>query len=191
MRSGQRARRSDAVRNAELVHAAAIELFSEMGMEVTPAAIAEKAGVGRATVYRAFPNRAALIDALCENRVQWVREQLERAVEQANAWQAQVALTHALLERMRVDRGLIEVIAPTRDIEHHRAVTLGPLFERQLAKVKATGRIRPDITGIDIGDLTSGMASSLRRRQDHDPASWQRAADLVLAACGSYPPGLD
>ena len=37
----------------------------------------------------------------------------------------------------------------------------------------------------------TGVAAALTSRQDFTEASWHRAADLVLAACGTYPPALD
>jgi hypothetical protein len=70
------------------------------------------------------------------------------------------------------------------------AETLGPLFTRLLAAVKETGRVRADITGPDTALLMSGVAAALTSRQDFTAQSWHRAADLVLAACGTYPPDL-
>jgi AcrR family transcriptional regulator len=184
-----RARRSDSVRNEALVRSAASEVFGELGVELTHSAVAARAGVGRATVYRTFPTRASLIAAMCDDRVAWVRVQLEHALALDDAWLAQVELAHTLMERLRVDRGLDQVLSPRSEFEAQFAV-LEPLFERFLARVKETGRIRPDVTGIDMGNLMSGLANSLHGRRDDDPASWHRAADLVLAACGTYPPAL-
>jgi hypothetical protein len=58
------------------------------------------------------------------------------------------------------------------------------------AAAKETGRVRADITAIDAAVLMSGVAAALTSREDFTEASWRRAADLVLAACGSYPPDL-
>jgi AcrR family transcriptional regulator len=186
-RQRQRARRLDSVRNETLVRGAAVELFGELGMEITHGAIAERAGVGRATVYRTFPSRGELLTAMCQDRVDWIRALLERALAHDDPWQAQVELTHDLMQRMRVDRGLDEALAPRSVFEQQINAALAPLFDRFLAAVKATGHIRADITDLDFGNLTSGLANSLRRREDLDPASWRRAADLILAACGTPP----
>jgi hypothetical protein len=64
------------------------------------------------------------------------------------------------------------------------------LYATLLAAAKETGRVRPDVTDTDVAMLTAGLAAALTARQDFTEASWRRAADLVLAACGTYPPDL-
>ncbi|WP_329255249.1 TetR/AcrR family transcriptional regulator [Actinoallomurus sp. NBC_01490] len=85
--SGRR-RRADAVRNRELALAAATALLSEPGAGLTVEAIAQRAGLGSATVVRAFGGKDALLDAavagLLEPVVQRARDLLhEAAPEQA------------------------------------------------------------------------------------------------------------
>lgn len=58
------ARRRDARRNRELLVEAAHEVFTEQGLEAALDVIARRAGVGNATLYRHFPSRAALVDAV-------------------------------------------------------------------------------------------------------------------------------
>ena len=60
VRTDGRGQRSDATRNRNRVVRAALEIFAERGMMGTVEQIAERAGVGRATVYRNFPTRDAL-----------------------------------------------------------------------------------------------------------------------------------
>jgi hypothetical protein len=74
------------------------------------------------------------------------------------------------MQRLRVDRGLDEVLAPMSGIDEQLGAALAPQFERFLARVKATGWIRADITGVDMGNLPFGVASSLRRGQDDSPS---------------------
>jgi AcrR family transcriptional regulator len=186
----QRARRWDAVHNETAVRRAANELFAELGMAMTSAAIAERAGVGRATVYRTFPTRDALIGAVYEDRVEWLRVRLEEALGRDDAWRAHVELLHEVMQRLRVDRGLGYALAPGSDLDERVLEPVRALFDRLLAAVKSTGRIRSDVTTDDMANLASGMADSLRRRQEFAAASWTRAADLVMAACGTYPPAV-
>jgi len=192
----RRARRSDSLRNASLVTRAAIELFADHGMDVTLAQVAERAGVGKATVYRTYPSREEMVAAMLEHRLEWLRHRMEAALDGADAWREFAAMNHDVLQRMREDHLLRYVLAPagppaeTGQLARRMAETLGPLFTRLLAAVKETGRVRADITAIDTAVLMSGMAAALTSRGDFTEASWHRAADLVLAACGSYPPAL-
>src|SRR4051812_30461265 len=78
-RQPARPMRRDAVRNHQLVLDAAREVLSEFGTEATMELIALRAGVGIGTVYRHFPNKDALIDAL----VIAIYEQLIYAARQA------------------------------------------------------------------------------------------------------------
>jgi AcrR family transcriptional regulator len=81
------------MRNETLVRAGALELFGELGTELTHGTIAERAGVGRATVYRTFPTRDELLTAMCADRVELVSALLARALAHDNPWGAQVQLT--------------------------------------------------------------------------------------------------
>lgn len=57
-------RRRDARRNRELLIEAAHEVFTEQGLEAPLDVIARRAGIGNATLYRHFPSRTALVDAV-------------------------------------------------------------------------------------------------------------------------------
>jgi len=75
----ERKSRKDAVRNREAVLAAADALFAgrESPDDVTMAAVATAAGVGKGTLFRAFGDRAGLLRALYEARLEPVREAVE------------------------------------------------------------------------------------------------------------------
>ena len=83
--------RKDAERNRERILAAARELFAEQGLTVTLDDIARHAGVGVGTVYRRFPDKEQLIDALFEDRLGEIAAvatesaEIERPVARARA----------------------------------------------------------------------------------------------------------
>jgi len=189
----RRARRSDSVRNAALVTRAAIELFAAHGMGVTLAQVADRAGVGKATVYRTYASREEMVAAMLAQRLAWLRERMEAAVAGRDAWSEFAAMSRDVLARMREDHLLRYVLALERlpgAVGEQLAGSLGPLYATLLAAAKETGRVRPDVTDTDVAMLTAGLAAALTARQDFTEASWRRAADLVLAACGTYPPDL-
>ena len=78
-----RSLRKDAALNRERLLAAASELFAQQGLEVTLNDIAHHAGVGVGTAYRRFPNKAAIIDALFEERLQKVTDTHTAAIDSA------------------------------------------------------------------------------------------------------------
>ena len=61
--------RADAQRNRERIIAAAIEVFAERGLEASTAEIAQRAGVGEATLFRRFPSKDDLIQAIVETQM--------------------------------------------------------------------------------------------------------------------------
>src|SRR5262245_52777392 len=84
----ERPKRADARRNYEKILAAAREAFAEGGESTALEEIARRAGVGIGTLYRHFPNRQALVEALYVDEVE---EVCRLAVEQpadADPWEA-------------------------------------------------------------------------------------------------------
>ena len=65
----QRPLRSDAERNRRLVLEAAAQAFAEEGFDVGMAEIARRAGVGNATVFRRFPSKDALYEAIVDEKI--------------------------------------------------------------------------------------------------------------------------
>src|SRR3954469_5538830 len=68
------ARRADAERNRETILAVAREAFAEPGAEASMAAISRRAGVGMATLYRNFPGRRELLEALYADEIETLVE---------------------------------------------------------------------------------------------------------------------
>ena len=81
MTTSARPLRRDAERNRQRILAAAGELFAERGLAVTLDDIARHAGVGVGTVYRRYPDKELLIDALFEERLTALCEAAEAALE--------------------------------------------------------------------------------------------------------------
>src|SRR5207244_10954019 len=86
MTSTEQPLRKDAERNRQRILEAARELFARQGLGVTLNDIAHHAGVGVGTVYRRFPDRRQLIEALFEQRLEKIRQLLEEALEEPHPW---------------------------------------------------------------------------------------------------------
>ena len=175
--------RSDGVRNRVRVAEAAYDVFAERGMQATVAQVAERAGVGSATVFRHFPTKANLLDEVVRRWLQdWARvmEQRLGATEQ----DALADLLPALFERLRRDRFTLDVLRAARldpEVQRARQET-ERLFTGALHRAIEDGQVRPDITYADMAVLVLGAAGQLAEFGDFDPERWHRHALLTWAA---------
>src|SRR5580765_4069967 len=78
--------RRDARENLDRILVAARAAFAELGLDAGVEEIAGRAGVGMGTLYRRFPNKDALIDAVFEGHLERVAAAAERAAEASDAW---------------------------------------------------------------------------------------------------------
>ncbi|MFC8830416.1 TetR family transcriptional regulator [Streptomyces sp. NPDC057137] len=179
--AGWQERRSDARRNHERIVIAALELFSERGLDATIPQIAARAGVGKATVYRSFATKADLVAALVQYQLQWVETRCDTALDdfatgRTTAYDALTALLHDVSQRLAGDRLLADTIP--EDAHSSYPDVVGTLFER----AKEDGQVRSDATPEELRLLIGGFAQQLRRLDAHDPAQWERFTQLVLDA---------
>ncbi|MEV5572590.1 helix-turn-helix domain-containing protein [Spirillospora sp. NPDC052269] len=182
---GQRPLRADARRNAERLVGAAREVFAERGVDVPLDDIARHAGVGNATLYRRFPTRQALLEAVYRDCV----EQLEaRAAELPATAEPDEALTTWLLEVVRdgsSSRGFTATLKSALQSEGVDVAWCRNLIQdaahRLLARAQEAGAVRADVTAIQLLKLANGIAFSTEREPDADLQAEQL---LALALTG-------
>src|SRR3954447_25564069 len=109
----ERPLRKDAARNRELILQTAAEVFAEQGLEAGYDEIARRAGVGVGTVYRRFPERAELVQAIFESRIGEIVQVAEAALSRPDAWEGLGWFLGKVMERQVADRGLKEVMVRT------------------------------------------------------------------------------
>ena len=107
-------RRVDALVNHERVIAAAIEVFAERGLEATVPEVAARAGVGKATVYRSYPTKADLVDAVTRHQLDWLAERVAAATRQPDAFTALRDLIGDMSEKLASDRVLVQILPHAR-----------------------------------------------------------------------------
>lgn len=165
-----RAGRTDARRNRELVLRTAMRVFADEGMQVSLGRIAQRAGVGAGTVYRHFPSKEILVEAV-------LAEHIEGLVAAAGRWASRVAPGDALfgflLEVIESSAGRQHLCdALTTDQGWPRAVltTAGQRFreavERLERDAKQVGAIRADIRTDDLSALAIGGAALRSAHRD-------------------------
>ena len=148
MTVSERPLRADAERNRRRIMDAARELFAARGLDVTLNDIARHAGVGVGTVYRRFPDKEVLIEALFEERVAELEAIAIAGLAMADPWEGIVATLTGVLELQEADRGLKELILSVdrrrEGIAPIRA-RMAPVVAELMARAKAAGQLREDI----------------------------------------------
>jgi len=156
-----RPKRADARRNYEKILAAARESFAEGGESTALEEIARRAGVGIGTLYRHFPTRQALVEALYVDEVEEVCRSAEQ-LDGADPWEA----LNAWLERFVAYIGTKKALAAEllNYLDHD-----APLFstsraalyaagEPLLKRAQEAGAVRPDVAIADVIQMVIGIA---------------------------------
>jgi AcrR family transcriptional regulator len=179
--------RADARRNRERLLAAARDLFVEQGADVPLEEVARRAGVGIATLYRRFPDRAALTRAVALDVLARVTREAHVALaEEPDAFRALGRYLHRALDlRIAAVMPVLEDrLAIEEDAELRRARDeLGDLYAHMVGEAQRRGLLRADVGLGDIGLLVIRLARPLRgllpRSMDNTLA--HRHLDLLLA----------
>lgn len=159
---GERERplRADAQRNRDLLLAAARVAFTEHGSGASLEDIARRAGVGVGTLYRHFPNRQSLIEAVY---VEEVEALCRSAADTAglSSWDALAQWLNRFVDYVATKKALLEEMMATigQDAQVFRTchdaifAAGGPLLDRAMAD----GAVRPDAEFIDVIRMVSGV----------------------------------
>ena len=170
--------RADALRNRERVLEAAKTVFSAGGPDASLEAVAREAGVGIGTLYRHFPTREALYEAV-------YRREVEQLSELAEELKGEAAPVEALRRWLRSN---VEFVATKKGMAAALALAAGPpseltafSFERLtkaigmlLQRAVAAGEVRADITPEDLLRTLVGMCML------HDQPGWQASVVRML-----------
>lgn len=173
--------RADARRNAERVREVALDLLARRGSDTTVMDIAREAGVGKATVYRNFPTKGALLAFAAEHHGRWLVDRLDTAIAATDAWAGFVELVRDTMLRINTAPILLEAMGSHEEPQPAIGAALNERLEA-LVKRLVDGRLtRPDLTVDDLGMLIIGCSDFLARRSA-SPDDVARAAELVVAA---------
>ncbi|GHE11896.1 TetR/AcrR family transcriptional regulator [Klenkia taihuensis] len=146
--------RKDAERNRARILAAAREVFAAQGLDAGFDEVARVAGVGVGTVYRRFPERRDLVEALFQEEVDAVVARAEEAAADPDPWRGLVGFLHWGAEAQAADRGLAQVLAAAGR-GHERVASgrdrLAPAVDALVRHAQRAGVLRPDVSGLDIG----------------------------------------
>lgn len=184
----ERPLRKDAERNRQRILAAAREVFAERGLGVSLDDIARHAGVGVGTVYRRFPDKEQLIDALFEDRLGEILRAANESSEMADPWRALANFLERALELQVEDRGLKELLLSTsaahERIERGRR-QIQPIVAAVLERAQRAGVVRDDLAVADLLLLQHAIGEVADYTREAAPEVWRRV--LVIALDGLRP----
>jgi AcrR family transcriptional regulator len=176
-----RALRRDAARNRERLLGAAFELFAEQGPDVGVDEIARRAGVGPGTLYRRFPTKEALIEALYEIVLDEVLSTAREALGEEPGAALERCLTRSG-EIMAAHRGCLARLwtagpemAPDRVREFRAAI--GTMLDH----AAEAGRVRSDLTVEDVRMCLLSLRCVVEDTVGDTPDLWRRHLDLLIA----------
>jgi AcrR family transcriptional regulator len=184
-RRGERPLRADAERNRSRILAAARAAFAEHGLGVALTDIADRAGVGIATVYRRFPARSDLIAACFAGRMTEYANSAQAALAHEDPWMGFCAHIQKMCALQAADRGLGDLLIRTfpgaraLESERSRATRLsGQLVERAIS----AGRLRQDFAHQDIALILMANAGVVQAMGQDALEGSRRFVGLVLEA---------
>jgi len=176
--------RADAARNRERVLAAARETAAGGDLALPLNEIARRAGVGVGTVYRHFPDRRALLEALVDEQLDRLLERARRAAALPDPGDGVAELVRGAVELEMSQPGFVEVLAPNADAGPATAAKLAELggtAEELLERARAAGSIRPDLGAGDVQRLICGAGYAARLGPGDADARARRYVELIIA----------
>jgi AcrR family transcriptional regulator len=179
-----RAMRSDAVRNRSRILEAAESVFAAEGVSVPIDRVAERAGVGVGTLYRHFPTKEALFEAIVMTRVDELVGAARARASADDPGEALFACLRHLAGEATAKQDLFDAMSSAGiDIKSRTTARMGELtsaIDVLVTRAKAAGTVRSDVATAEIMGLVVGACkSSGHGAREGDSA--QRMVEIVCA----------
>jgi AcrR family transcriptional regulator len=184
---GARPMRADARRNYDQLVVAARKVFAEQGGGASMEAIAKEAGVGVGTLYRHFPKRIAIVEAVYRDDVDALVSLAERSLTDREPWDAVEGWLRAYVEYGRSKRTFLnelhEAFEKNPDLKPASRDRIFDACEHVLRRAQDAGAARCDIDGTDLMQLLSPMCMNSTLTPDQG----ERLLAMVLDGLRSVP----
>ena len=170
--------RADALRNRERVLEAAKAVFSAGGADASLEAVARRAGVGIGTLYRHFPTREALFEAVYRHEVQHFSELADQLKDEATPVEALRRWLRSAVEFVATKKGMVAAlalaVAGSSELRAHSFEQLTRAAAVLLDRAVAAGEIRTDIQPENLVRALVGMCYM------HDQPGWQASVVRLM-----------
>jgi AcrR family transcriptional regulator len=162
--SADRRPRADAVRNRDLLITSAAEVFAARGADVSLEDIARSAGVGIGTLYRHFPTRDSLVEAVYRHEIDVLCQRADQLLETMPPDQALAEWMQLFVRHVATKRGMLSLLKPLlstnpnfSDQTRGRATAAAT---KLLEAGVAAGTVRADVDGRDLLRAVGGICMS-------------------------------
>jgi AcrR family transcriptional regulator len=173
--------RRDAERNRLRILQAAREVFADRGLDASLDQVAAHAGVGVGTVYRRFPDKDALIDALFEEDIDEVAAAAQRALCASDPWEGLVDFLQQANALRARDRGLRQVLLSRGADRTERArLKITPIATELLARAQQAGSLRADFDLFDLPLIDLMVSAIADLTSEVSPELWRRALTIII-----------
>jgi AcrR family transcriptional regulator len=156
--------RADARRNYERLLDAARKVFADQGGGASMEAIAKQAGVGVGTLYRHFPKRIDVVEAVYRDDVDALVGSAEQGLADLDPWEALAGWLRAYVEYARAKRTFLnelhEAFEKNPDLKSVSRERISAACDQVLTTAQRAGAARTDIDGDDLMQLVSQMCTS-------------------------------
>ncbi|WP_210583210.1 TetR/AcrR family transcriptional regulator [Streptomyces sp. GESEQ-35] len=185
-RTSDRSLRADAVRNRLRIVEAAQALFEERGIDVPLDEIAERAEVGAGTLYRRFPTREDLLEAVFEDELRKWATIAEEALACEDPWVGFSTFIERICATMATDRGFSDLIImklPTSQVTASLCARQTRALADLVLRAQEAGALREDFVVEDIFLFLMANAGVSQVTHCAAPHAWRRLVAFLLEAC--------
>src|SRR6266700_7613612 len=190
--SVDRGMRADARRNYQRLLSAAAAEFAEHGADdVSHEEIARRAGVGIGTLYRHFPTRQALLEAVYRDQVESLRARAEELREAESPGDAFAEWLRAMVRFSSTKRSMTSALLATLGTDSELlsacATVIRGSAESLLVRAKQAGVVRPDADAGDVIRLVHAV--NIATEKSADPGQADRMLALIVDGLRPRPAG--
>ncbi|MET7993135.1 TetR/AcrR family transcriptional regulator [Amycolatopsis sp. NPDC005232] len=194
--------RRDAELNRRRILESARAVFGKRGLEATLDDVAHHAGLGVGTVYRRFPSKEHLVEAMFVEQLQDIADLAEQALGAEDPWDGFVDFVWRTVELHSADRGLREIMLSKAFGHEHVAEVkahMVPLITRLMERAQESGQLRADLVPTDLPLIHQMVGAAVEYTSAVEPHLWRRCLALILDGLRAEPgratelphPGLD
>jgi AcrR family transcriptional regulator len=177
--------RRDAEQNRQRILRAAAEVFTTRGLQASLDDVARHAGVGVGTVYRRFPDKESLVEALFEERLGQLAAIADKALAEPDSWTGLTGFLEQACELLSGDRGLREILMFAtygRDRVQAAKTRMQPLVTALVERAQRDGKLRADLHPTDMLFIEFMLTSVAGYAEQVRPQVWRRYLALVTDA---------
>jgi AcrR family transcriptional regulator len=177
--------RRDAEQNRQRILRAGAEVFTTRGLQATLDDVARHAGVGVGTVYRRFPDKESLVEALFEERLEELAAIAGQALAEPDSWAGLTGFLEQACELLSSDRGLRQILmfaTHGRDRVQAGRSRMQPLITALVERAQRDGNLRADLRPTDMLFFEFMLSSAASYAGQVSPEIWRRYLTLLTDA---------